>query len=93
MTLPKPTDCEQRSLSIVIEDWHSKTKLQQAICLCFLRGDDTPEKIANTLEIHIEDVGVVLHGVWGVLYARTTGKLWLRKNSSTSPRLRVSPTP
>ena len=78
MPLPTPTEEEQKSLSVVIEDLESKTEFQRAVCLCLLRGDDTHEKIARTLGVAAEDVTAALHGVWGVLYDRTQDRLWIR---------------
>jgi len=78
MPLPIPTEQEQKSLSIVIGDLGSKTDFQRAVCLCLLRGDDTHEKIARTLDVTADEVRAALRGVWGVLYDRTQDKLWIR---------------
>ena len=78
MPLPIPTEQEQKSLSVVIEDLGSKTEFQRAVCLCLLRGDDTHEKIARTLGVTADEIREALRGVWGVLYDRTQDKLWIR---------------
>ncbi len=78
MPLPTPTEHEQKSLALVIEEFESKTELQQAVCLCLLRGDNTHEKIGRTLGITAGEVRAALIGVWGVLYDRTRDKLWIR---------------
>jgi len=78
MPLPTPTQQEQESLSVVIEDLESKTEFQRAVCLCLLRGDDTHEKIARTLGVTADEVIGALRGVWGVLYDRTQDRLWIR---------------
>jgi len=78
MPLPIPTEQEQKTLSVVIEDLKSKTELQRAVCLCLLRGDDTHEKIALSLAITAEEVRAALRGVWGVLYDCNQDKLWIR---------------
>jgi hypothetical protein len=77
-SLPTPTEQEEKSLSIVIEDWQTKTEIQRAICLCLLRGDDTHAKIGFRLGISPEDVRTALRGVWGIFYDRTQDKLWLK---------------
>ena len=78
MPLPTPTEQEQKSLAVVVEDFESKTELQRAVCLCLLRGDNTHEKIGRTLGITADEVRAALRGVWGVLYDPTQDKLWIR---------------
>jgi hypothetical protein len=78
MTVPTPTEQEQKTLSVVIEDLDTKTELQRAVCLCLIRGDDTHEKIGQTLGISADEVRAALRDVWGILYDRTQDKLWIR---------------
>jgi hypothetical protein len=78
MALLNPTEQEEKTLSVVIEDLDKKTELQRAVCLCLIRGDDTHEKIGQTLGISADDVRAALRDVWGVLYDRTRDKLWIK---------------
>ena len=76
--VPPATADEERSLRIVIEDWETRSSVQQAICLALLRGHDNHATIAQYLGMDVEDVQKNLNGVWGVLYDASTDKLWLK---------------
>ena len=77
MPLPTPTEQEQKSLAVVVEDFESKTELQRAVCLCLLRGDNTHEKIGRTLGITADEVRAALREALSRLDGNRTDCVWI----------------
>jgi hypothetical protein len=78
MDIPDITPEEEKPLSIVIEDWATRSPLQRGIAIAVWRGYDTPEKAAAYLNVPVEVIRKTLPSVWGLLLDHNTDKIWIK---------------
>jgi hypothetical protein len=78
MNLSPITPDEERDLRFVIEDWEACSPLQKAIAAAVWRGYSTPERVANYLQVSIDEVRRTLPSIFGLLLNRTTQKIWIK---------------
>ena len=76
--LPIPSAEEELILSRVIEDWPTRSPLQQAISLCVVRGIVTPDEVARNLGVKPEEVRSALKSLWGILWDQTRDHLYIK---------------
>jgi hypothetical protein len=78
MNLSPITQEEEQTLQVVIEDWQTRTPVQRAIAVAVLRGHETPESVANYLQISVDEVRAKLPSIWGLLLDHNTQKIWIK---------------
>ena len=65
---------EEVWLDRMLHDWRSQSPVVQAFCLCVLRGDNTPEKVAFRLGLTVDQV-MELPKPYGLLYSKPENEL------------------
>ena len=78
MAYPNPTADELKMLRIVIEDWDTRTPIQAALALAVLRGYNSYQAASDYLGVSISELEEASKSLWGILYDRNTGKLWVK---------------
>jgi hypothetical protein len=75
---PSPTPDELKMLRTLIEEWNTRTPIQAALALAVLRGHNKYQAVSDYLGVSIPELEEAKKSLWGILYDRNTGKLWVK---------------